>query len=185
MGTRYIPNEIRSILANSKNWCDGVAEDDPSQFIPAYNMAISTIVTEKKKDIADFRRRHSILTILTYASAIIGGTCAIAASALYALNKSKNGNMFNEYATLSLALSVMTGIFVFLLGCAQLVADYTKYDKRALMLRDEVRLLQLTKTFVNAKTNPLDSLDYAKETDYFSKLEHQVFGDTTSAVQDG
>lgn len=175
----YTPNEIRRILQDTTEWTEGIEEDNPGKFTNAYLSVIGQIIQEKKRINAGFQNHRQALTVFTYTSGAIGMGSAFGATILYALNKKSGDVEFSDrHATMSFILSVMTGSFIFLAGCGQLLAEYKGYNNRTQKLADEIRLLGILKRFIiNAKSSRTDLLAYARSTGYFMSIEEEIFKD--------
>jgi len=167
--------EIRSLLSQSEDWTNGIQDGDSAKAVAAYVKTIHKMVQERKIIEAKFRKHHIRLTTFTYTAGSIGVGSGIAASVLYALNTTKKTTPSDGKNMASLVFSVMTGAFVFLAGCGQLIADYKRYGKRASTLHDENRLLEiLCRTIIN-KENIVSDAD-------FLAVEQEIFGTTPDAV---
>lgn len=173
MDNGLITEEIRSLLSQSQDWTDGLRDGDSAKAVAAYVATIHKMIQERKINTAKFHKHHIRLTTFTYTAGSIGVGSGVAASVLYALN-TKKGTTSDGKNMASLVFSVMTGMFVFIAGCGQLIADYKRYGKRASSLGDENRLLEiLCRTIVN-KHNIVSDAE-------FRAVEQEIFG-TTAAV---
>lgn len=163
-----ILNEIRRLLQESEEWMSAIATDDSAMIVRAYIAVIRRMIQERKRNVTQLHKRRQFLTTFTYTAGFIGGGSAIGASALYAVNRSK-GETSDAKNLFSLVLSIMTGTFVFVAGCGQLISDYKRYDKRALKQADEASLLEILCRTVTNSTNMTANDFLAIEEDIFGK----------------
>lgn len=177
----HIPNEIRILLGDSEEWTDGIAVGDSTKFVGAYITTVRQMIHERKDRVVKLNTRRHLLTTFTYTAGFIGAGSAIGASVLYAINRSKGESSDINNLT-SLILSIMTGSFVFIAGCGQLIADYKRYDKRALALADEKRLLEiLCRSILSNQASNVDMSQLAIDTRYFMTIERDIFGGGSSS----
>ncbi len=152
-----------------------------------YLSHLDSICTEKVNAIKYYNMARRKLLILTFILGIIGLLFAIGAAIIYGIQlQSKiTGN-----TTLSLVFSILTGIFIFLAGCAHIINSTKGFPKKILNTSDEVRRLKILRGMAarienqsKVEKNPQILKDYMESTNYFYTSEVEMFVNVDSSSE--